>query len=180
MFSYFNADPTNIRNIPELGGGGMWDIGCYGITMSRYMFEEEPCRVVSLLEMDPEMKTDRLSSLIMEFPTGQAQFAVSTQLVPFQRFHLFGTGGHLEIKIPFNAPKDRECVVTHDQGDILLEKITSHTYPVVDQYSLMADAFARAVLEDIEVPVTLEDALLNTRVLKAVYASAASGKWVEI
>ncbi len=180
MFSYYNADPSNIRNIPELGGGGMWDIGCYGITMSRYMFEEEPKRVISLLEMDPEMKIDRLSSVIMDFPSGQAQFAVSTQLAPYQRFHLFGTGGHLEIMIPFNAPNDRSCIVAQDKGNILLDEITTHTYPVADQYSLMGDAFSKAILEGSEVPVTLEDALKNTRVLKAVYESAGSGKWIEI
>ena len=180
MFSYYNADPSNIRNIPELGGGGMWDIGCYGITMSRYMFEEEPKRVISLLEMDPEMKIDRLSSVIMDFPSGQAQFAVCTQLAPYQRFHLFGTGGHLEIMIPFNAPNDRSCIVAQDKGNILLDEITTHTYPVADQYSLMGDAFSKAILEGSEVPVTLEDALKNTRVLKAVYESAGSGKWIEI
>ena len=83
IFSYYNVDPSNIRNIPELGGGGIWDIGCYLVTTSRYIFEQEPVRLVAILEFDPEMKTDRLGSVIMEFPSGQALFAVSTQLVPY-------------------------------------------------------------------------------------------------
>jgi len=180
MFSYYNVDPANIRNILELGGGGLWDIGCYCVTMSRYIFEEEPRRLVAILEFDPEMKTDRLSSVMMEFPSGQSQFAVSTQLVPYQRMHVFGTGGHLEVQIPFNAPNDRPCTVAQDRGSILLDEITTHSYPVADQYTLMGDAFSKAILEDTEVPATLEDGLKNTRVLNAIFESAEQGKWVEI
>ncbi len=180
MFSYHNPDPSNIRNIRELGGGGILDIGCYPVTMSRYIFEEEPLRVIALLEFDPEMGTDRLGSVIMEFPSGQAQFAVSTQLVPYQRMHLFGTEGHLEVHIPFNAPGDRPCTVAHDRGSILLDEIRIKSFPVADQYRLMGGAFSRAILEDTEVPVPLEDGLANTRVLTAIFASAAKGEWIEV
>jgi predicted dehydrogenase len=179
-FCYYNVDPENIRNIPELGGGGMWDIGCYCATMSRYLFEQEPVRLVSSLEFDPEMKTDRLGSVIMEFPSGQALFAVSTQVNAFQRMHILGTSGHLEVKIPFNAPNDRPCVVAQDRGSIMMDEITKHEYPVTDQYTLMGDDFSRAILEDGEVPVSLEDALNNTKVLTAIFESATQGKWVEI
>jgi predicted dehydrogenase len=179
-FSYYNVDPTNIRNIPELGGGGIWDIGCYCVAMSRYLFEQEPIQLVSTLEYDPEMKTDRLGSVIMEFPAGQAIFAVSTQLTAFQRVHILGTGGHLEVKIPFNAPCDRPCTVAQDRGSILLDEITTHTYPVTDHYTRMGDDFAKAVLGQGEVPVSLEDALHNTRVLAAIFESAESGQWVKI
>ena len=179
-FSYYDVDPANIRNIPELGGGGIWDIGCYPVTISRYIFEQEPVRLVANLEFDPEMKTDRLGSVMMEFPSGQAQFAVSTQLVPYQRMHIFGTGGHLEVQIPFNAPNDRPCTVAQDRGSILLDEITTHEYPVTDQYTQMADAFSKAVQEDAEVPVTLEDALNNTRVLTAIFQSAGSREWVKV
>jgi predicted dehydrogenase len=180
MFSYHNADPGNIRNIKEMGGGGMWDIGCYPVTMSRFLFEKEPLRVMSLLEFDPEMGTDRLSSVIMEFPTGQSQFAVSTQLVPYQRMHVFGTRGHLEIKIPWNAPNDRSCTVAYDSGDILLDTVEIREYPVVDQYTLMGDAFSKAILENSEVPVTLEDGLNNTRVLAAIFESARQAQWINL
>jgi len=180
MFSYYNTDPDNIRNIQELGGGGIWDIGCYCATMSRYIFEEEPKRLVSNLEFDPEMNTDRLASVLLDFPSGQALFAVSTQLVPYQRMHVFGTKGHLEVKIPFNAPNDRACTVAQDIGSIFLDEITTHAYPVADQYTLMSDAFSKAILTDGDVPVSLEDALNNTKVLTAIFESAKRGLWVEL
>jgi predicted dehydrogenase len=80
FFSYFNRDPANIRNVPEWGGGGLMDIGCYPITTSRFVFREEPLRVMGLIERDPEMKIDRLTSAILDFPSGQSIFACSTQL----------------------------------------------------------------------------------------------------
>jgi len=179
-FSYYNDDPTNIRNIKELGGGGIWDIGCYCTTMSRYIFEEEPLRVVSNLEFDPETNTDRLASVLMDFPSGQALFAVSTQLVPYQRMHVFGTKGHLEVMIPFNAPKQRSCTVAQDIGTLLPDEITTHSYPVADQYTLMCETFSKAILEDGELPVSLEDAWYNTKVLTAIFDSAKSGSWVQL
>ena len=180
MFSYYNTDPENIRNKPEMGGGGMWDIGCYCVTMSRFLFGEEPVSVMALLEFDPEMKTDRLGSVLMEFPSGQSQFAVSTQLVPYQRMHMFGTRGHLEVSIPWNAPNDRPCKVIQDEGDKFMEEVTVHTFPVTDQYTLMGDAFSRAILEGTGVPVPLEDGWNNTRALRAIFESAERRAWVEL
>ncbi|HSM76070.1 MAG TPA: Gfo/Idh/MocA family oxidoreductase, partial [Bryobacteraceae bacterium] len=119
-FSYFNNDPSNIRNIPEYGGGGLMDIGCYPIFTSRFLFGEEPSRVSGLLELDPEMKTDRLSSAILDFPSGQAIFTCSTQMVPYQRMQILGTKGRVEIEIPFNAPPDRRCRIFVDIGGDLL------------------------------------------------------------
>ena len=179
-FTYYNRDPDNIRNIPELGGGGIWDIGCYPVTMSRYLFEEEPVRLVATLEFDPEMRTDRLGSVILEFPSGQAQFFCSTQLAGYQRMHILGTSGHLEVQIPFNAPTDRELKVLQDRGNILLDEITTHSLRVNNQYTSMCDEFSKAILEDSEVPVTLEDALNNTRVLSAIFESSNKGAWVKI
>lgn len=180
VFSYYNVDPANIRNIPETGGGAIWDIGCYPVTLSRFLFGDEPLRVTASLEYDPVMKTDRLGSVIMDFQAGQALFGVSTQLVPFQRIHILGTRGHLELPIPFNAPKDRPCNLLQDSGSILQDEIVTHSFPTADQYTLQGDAFSQAILENREVPSTFEDALLNTRVLKAIFAATKSGQWVAL
>jgi predicted dehydrogenase len=67
FFSYFNEDPGNVRNVPEYGGGGLYDIGCYPITVSRFLFEAEPLRVAGCLQRDPRFGTDRLASGVMEF-----------------------------------------------------------------------------------------------------------------
>jgi predicted dehydrogenase len=178
FFSYFNADPKNIRNIPECGGGGLMDIGCYPINTSRFIFGEEPSRVVGLMEKDPDLHVDRLTSAILDFPSGQATFTCSTQLVPYQRMQILGTKGRIEIEIPFNAPNDRPCRILIDDGkDLFGGGITTETFPTCDQYTIQGDVFSRAVREGTEVPVPLTDAIKNMAVIEAICRSVESGKW---
>jgi predicted dehydrogenase len=178
FFSYFNNNPKNIRNIPECGGGGLMDIGCYPVNTSRFMFGEEPLRVLGLVERDPQMRIDRLTSAILEFPSGQSIFTCSTQLVPYQRSQFFGTKGRIEIEIPFNAPIDRPTRIFVDDGrDVFGTGITTETFPICDQYTIQGDVFSRAVRGDGEVPVSLEDAVKNMAVIEALFRSAESGKW---
>jgi len=178
VFSYFNVDPSNIRNRVECGGGALMDIGCYLIHASRYAFRQEPTRVMASIDRDPEMRTDRLTSAILEFPGGQCIFTCSTQLVPYQRIHFLGASGRIEIEIPFNAPPDRPTRILIDgSGDLFGGGIVTETFPVCDQYTLQGDAFSKAILEGTEVPVALEDAIKNMAVIEAIFNSAASGKW---
>jgi predicted dehydrogenase len=165
----------------EWGGGGMMDIGCYPIVTSRFIWGEEPARVSGLVERDPEFKTDRLASAILDFPSGQATFVCSTQMVPYQRMQFFGTKGRIEIEIPFNAPPDRETRVFIDDGkDVFGSGITIETFPICDQYTIQGDAFSRAIREGGEVPSPLEDAIKNMALIEAVFRSAQSGRWEEV
>ena len=177
-FSYFNRDPQNVRSKVEWGGGGMLDIGCYPITTSRFIFGEEPVRVAGLIERDPDFRTDRLASAILEFPSGQAVFTCSTQLVAYQRMQFLGTTGRIEIEIPFNAPPDRACRIFIDDGrDVFGAGIRIETIPVCDQYTVQGDAFSRAIREGSDVPVPLEDAIGNMAVIEAVFRAGESGRW---
>jgi predicted dehydrogenase len=177
FFSYHNVNPANIRNIPECGGGALMDIGCYPINIARFLFNEEPVGVMGLIDRDPAMKTDRLTSAILHFPSGQSVFTCSTQLVPYQRINVFGTRGRIEIEIPFNAPNDRPCRILIDDGhDLFGGGITIEAFPICDQYTIQGDAFSKAIIENTTVPVPLEDAIKNMAVIEAVFRSAASGK----
>ena len=177
-FSYFNEDPANVRNVPAYGGGALLDIGCYPITISRFLFAEEPRRVLGLVARDPRFGTDRATSAILDFPSGQSIFTVGTQLAPYQRVQAVGTKGRIEVEIPFNAPNDRPCRVFLDDGrDVFGGGIESVAYDVCDQYTIQGDRFSQAILEDGPVPIPLEDAVLNMRVIDAIFRSADSGGW---
>jgi predicted dehydrogenase len=178
VFSYFNRDARNIRNVLDWGGGGLYDIGCYPITTSRFIFGDEPSRVMGLVERDPEFQTDRLASVMLDFPAGQAIFTCSTQLVPYQRMQFLGTKGRIEIEIPFNAPNDRPCRIFIDDGrDVFGGGVSTETFPTCDQYTIQGDVFSRAVRGDSEVPVSIEDAIGNMAVLEAVFRSAETARW---
>ena len=178
VFSYFNIKPENIRNRVEAGGGGVYDIGCYLIHASRYAFRHEPARVVALLDRDPALGTDRLTSALLDFHSGQAAIICSTQLIPYQRIHFLGSRGRIELEIPFNAPPDRPTRLFIDTtGDLTGSGITTETFPAGDQYTMQGDAFAKAISEDTEVPVPLEDSIANMAVIEAIFRSANSGQW---
>jgi len=177
-FSYHNVNPANIRNKVETGGGGVYDIGCYCIQSARFAFGQGPTRVVATLERDPQLGTDRLASALLEFPAGHAIFTCSTQMIPYQRVHFLGTRGRIEIEIPFNAPNDRPTRLFIDSsGDLTFKDIATETFPTADQYTLQGDAFARAIRDNAEVPVPLEDSIANMAVIDAIFRSAQSGQW---
>jgi predicted dehydrogenase len=178
FFSYFNRDPANIRNIVAYGGGGLMDIGCYPIMTSRFIFGEEPRRVLGLLERDPQMKTDRLTSAVLDFPSGHAIFTCSTQLISYQRMQILGTRGRIEVEIPFNAPVDRSCRILVDDGrDLFGGGVRVEEFPTCDQYTIQGDEFSRAVRQGGEVPVPLEDAIRHMAIIDAIFRSSESGKW---
>jgi predicted dehydrogenase len=178
FFSYHNVDPANIRNRLDVGGGALMDIGCYLIQAARFAFGQEPNRVIGLIDRDPQMHTDRLTSAILDFPAGQAAFTCSTQLVPYQRFQFLGAKGRIELEVPVNAPPDKPVRLHIDSGvDLFGGGITTETFPVCDQYTLQGDAFSRAILDDTEVPVPVEDAIRNMAVIDAIFRSSSTGKW---
>ena len=171
-FSYFNPDPANIRNQLDLGGGALMDIGCYPITISRFMFEAEPRRVLGLIERDRVSETDTLTTGVLDFPNGHATFTCSTRLAPYQRMVFFGTEGRIEVLIPFNAPNDTPTRI------LLNEQIID--LPICDQYEIQGSRFSQAIREDHEQPIPLEDAVANMIVIDAVFRSAKLGQWEEI
>ena len=176
FFSYYNVDPNNIRNLAGMGGGGLMDIGCYCISLSRFIFDGEPHRVSGIVEYDPGFQVDRLVSAVLDFGRGTATFTCATQLSPYQRVNIFGTEGRVDIEIPFNAPTDRPCRMWHQHGsetdEILLD--------VCNQYTIQGDLFSQAVLNDTDVPTPLEDAVANMKVIEAIVRSAESGTWAEV
>ncbi len=176
FFSYFDTDPANIRNRAEMGGGGLMDIGCYCISLSRLLFGAEPARVCASVEYDPRFGTDRLASGILDFGAGTATFTCSTQLVPHQRVTIFGTTGCIDIEIPFNAPPDRPCRLWHRDGT----QVTEVVVDITDQYAIQGDLFARAIIDDTPVPTPLEDAVANMRVLEAILESGRRAVWCAV
>lgn len=174
FFSYFLLDPNNIRNMADIGGGGLMDIGCYCISLARFIFGAEPERVCGIVEYDPVMKIDRLASGILDFGRGTATFTCATQLAPYQRVNILGTEGRVEIEIPFNAPPDRPCKMWHQRAG----EIEEIQLDICDQYTIQGDLFSRAVLDDSPVPTPLEDAVANMKVIEAIIQSSQRGSWV--
>ncbi|MEZ2132617.1 MULTISPECIES: Gfo/Idh/MocA family protein [unclassified Sinorhizobium] len=174
-FTYFNRDPANMRNIPELGGGGLPDIGVYPVVSSRFSTGKEPLRVQALTERDPEFGTDIYSSVRADFGEFELSFYISTQMANRQIMVFHGTDGYIEVKSPFNADRwgAEEVELTdrsHGQSQI-------YRFPDSRQYKREAEAFARAAQGEQEEVVTLENSKLNQKVIDAIYRASEKDGW---
>jgi predicted dehydrogenase len=174
FFSFTTLDPADIRNQKEMGGGGIMDIGCYCISLSRFLFEREPIGILGKAAFDPDWGIDRIASGIIDFGTGTSTFTCSTQLTPYQRVNIIGLQGRIEIEVPFNAPPDKPNRMWLHMADDSKEIL----FPVADQYTFEADAFAKAILNNEPVPTPLEDAVNNMKVIEAFFKSAKEEKFV--
>ena len=179
FFSYFNDDPGNIRNQADIGGGALFDIGCYAIVAGRDLFEADPARVIALVDRDPALGTDRTTSALADFGGGrQLGFTVSTQAQRYQRLNIVGTGGRIEVLIPFNAPQGEATTILVDTtGALDGSGVERETLQPCDQYTLQGEAFSRAVRAEVMLPYGLDDAVMNMRIIDALLRSEHSGRW---
>jgi predicted dehydrogenase len=175
-FSYFNVDPQNVRNMKDIGGGALMDIGCYGISVARFITGREPRRVSAISDMDPSFGTDRLTTAVLDFGDAVGSFTCSTQLGRHQRVDIAGSEGIIEIEIPFNPPIDRRCTIVLRQGD----RVEPVAVERANQFEREVAAFSCAIEADEPVPTPLSDAVANMQVIDAVRESAASRRWVDL
>ncbi|MEJ2567658.1 MAG: Gfo/Idh/MocA family oxidoreductase [candidate division WOR-3 bacterium] len=176
IFSYYNDDPKDIRNKPETGGGGLLDIGCYCISLSRFLFNNEPIRVCATMEYDPGMKIDSLVSAVLEFETGTSTFTCSTQMAAHSHVEICGTNGKIEMENPFIPPPESKNKIKYRIGprtkEIVFEKC--------NQYTIQGDLFSQAILNDSNAPTPIEDGVANMKVIDKIIESHKKGTWIKI
>ncbi len=172
-FAYDLRDPDNIRNRLDTGGGSLMDIGCYAVSVPRFIFGREPQRVIGLFVRDPEFKTDILASAVLDFGGGRSVFTVGTQAFSGQRVEIHGGDGRISIEVPFNMYPDVAPVMT------VATSIGQRQpeLPPADQWGLEFELFSKALREGLPVPTPAEDAVANQKVLDALFRSEASGRW---
>jgi len=173
-FSYFNDDPSNIRNVAAWGGGALMDIGCYCIHLSRSLFGREPVGAEAIMKLDPHSGVDILTSATLDFGEGTAGFTVGTRIEPDQRVHIYGTEGHIEIEIPFNIRADRQArvMLTTGRTSPVAPNTEVITFDAVDQYGLEVEAIGQAVIDGRPLVGAAADSVANMAVIDRLVGSA--------
>lgn len=173
-FSYDNDDPANIRNIPEMGGGALMDIGCYCIDLSRLLFGSEPTTIASHVRRDPVLHVDTTTSALLGFGPGVASFTCSMRAKADQYVVVHGTEGRLRLDVPFNIPPDRATeVVVHTGASLPADADGEvHRFEPIDPYAVQGQRFAAAVLAGDPVPTPPSEGVATMRVLERVAAAA--------
>ncbi|MDG5766352.1 Gfo/Idh/MocA family oxidoreductase [Balneolales bacterium ANBcel1] len=165
FFSYYNDNPEDIRNQPGMGGGGLMDIGCYCINSARYLFGCEPGNVSGVTETEPGFGVDRLASGLLDFGTGTAVFSCTMRSPAYQYMKIFGTKGHIHLEWPFTPDLEKESELTLVTSD----QTRTESFPPANHYTIMADRFAKSIIHDTAVPIPLEDAVANMKVIDVIH-----------
>ena len=177
-FTYFNRDPSNMRNIPALGGGGLPDIGVYPTITTRFSTGAEPLRVQATTERDPEFGTDIYSSVRADFGDFELSFYISTQMANRQIMVFHGTEGFIEVKSPFNADRygAEEVELTNQNHGV------SQIFRFADsrQYRCEAEAFATAATGGKAEVVSLESSRRNQAFIDAIYRASEKEGWEKL
>ena len=177
-FSYSKRDGNDVRSRVEYGGGVLLDIGCYPITIARWMFGREPVSAVATIERDPEYGVDRLTSGVLCFDGGQATFSCGGQLVPYQRVELYGDHGRIEVEVPFTpSPTSRSRLFVDDGSRLADASAECIEIDAANQYTLQGDQFSAAIRGVGAVPCPIDDAIANMRVIDALFRSSETGRF---
>lgn len=175
-FSYFNSNPDDYRHHPEMGGGGLLDVGCYCVSVARLLFQTEPVRLSAMMELDPKTRVDRYVSAVLEFPNGMASFTCATHMAFGQQVLIHGDRAALLVETPFIPPADRPARIMLKREKASEEILV----PQADHYTLQADVFSRAIKDNTPLPWTATDAWKNLHVLDAIKQSGKTKTWVEL
>ena len=174
-FTFFTDDPKNTRNIPELGGGALRDIGVYPVVTSRITTGQEPLKLRAETQYSPEFGTDIFTSASLQFDGFTMSFYCSTQLSLYQEMSFHGDAGRIHLDAPFNAGLyDHARVHIYNDKDM---SQTSHQYNNAHQYTLQVEAFVNAVNDRNHDHFTLENSRANQRVIDALFRAGKSGDW---
>jgi predicted dehydrogenase len=176
-FSYNNRETDNIRNKVEMGGGALLDVGCYSVSLSRWLFNEEPAQVLGHITPMPGEEVDCLTSAIMEFSAGSASFTASTKIEPVQYVEAIGEEGSLYLNRPFYNDSGATTQLLRVIRNRVVEEIE---VPDTNHYSAMGDAFALSIFNDSDVPTPLTDAIANMRAIDGIFKSAAERQWITL
>ena len=153
-FSYDNSgDPGNIRNQPEMGGGGLRDIGVYTIGSARYVMGCDLENISANIRYENGFDVFASVQGLLGGATYSAY--VSTRMHPHQEMVFHGTDGLLRLTAPFNPNVFGEARVELHQPDLglLVEK-----FPNANHYVNQVEAFGHSIYKGVDYPWSLEQA----------------------
>jgi len=176
VFTYHNTNENDVRNKPGIGGGGLMDIGCYCISVARFLLGKEPSQVLGKLAIDENFHVDKHAHALLDFGDVSSSLYCSTQSEASQRVYVSGEQGSLTIEYPFYQPEQCETTLVWQQHN----HTSSQHIAGCDHYVHQVDALAKAITTEQPVPTPLSDALANMKVIEAIATSHQNSGWVAI
>ncbi|MBT2644655.1 Gfo/Idh/MocA family oxidoreductase [Bacillus sp. ISL-41] len=177
-FSYYMVDrETNIRMNKSLGGGSIYDVGCYCIHSMRFILGAEPVKVHVHGRLDPETGVDVSAVAYLEFDQGiQGVFDCSFEANFRQEFEVVGTKGRILVPRAFRPDVEGGVglVIVESDGQQRTEQVDG------DIYLYEIDHLSEAILEKKPLSYPAEKTIANMRVIDACYSSLEKKEEVTI
>jgi predicted dehydrogenase len=177
-FSFMLDRPGDIRSKPEVGGGSLYDVGCYPVALARYMAGQEPLEVTAQGRWS-QSGIDDLVVATVRFP-GEifAQLTCGFVLPLRREYEIFGSTGSLAVTYAYNPRADHPDQIIQYGDD--REVVDVMPLEPVDSYVLMIDDFSAAVMGERELLFPPDDAVKNMRVIDAIYKALRDGGMVSV
>ena len=178
-FTYYNVDPTNMRNQLSLGGGALPDIGVYPTVSTRFVTGKEPKRVQATIERDKKFGTDIYSSIRADFGDFELSFYLSTQMANRQLMAFHGDKGFIEVRFALQcralrSPPRRACTTR------ATPRRRCSASPARSNTGCEVETFARAAQGGKEEVFTLESSVLNQKVIDAIFRAGDKDGWESV
>ncbi len=171
-------DPVNFRMVPEMGGGALLDVGCYGVSVARWIYGEEPRRVQCEACFHPN-GVDTHATAMLRFDgdriaTVEASFMAGLQ----QTYSVVGEKGAIDLPHDAFIPWEKDAAYTLREKDA--ESADPVRVPGADEYQLMVEHFATAARGDVPIACPPGDSIHNMRVLDALAQAARERRAVRL
>ena len=159
----FPIDMSDWRLDPARGAGGLWDVGCYGVSTVRLYAGAEPSEITGRARFT-ERGVDVSLSASMKFPNGILGQVDCSFEQPFRCvYEVVGTKGFVEVPMAYLPPESPVARFFDADGKLVEEK----TYDGRNQYACMVDVFAQGVRQG-HLPAPAEDGVDQMKALDAV------------
>lgn len=176
-FSFMLDRPGDVRWDPALGGGALYDVGCYPISFTRFITGQEPLSVTAQIQRG-ETGVDMLGVATLEFPGGVLAHLNWSFALPLRRyFEAVGTEGSLVVNRAYNPKGDPGEILRFGVDRELIELIP---LPPQNSYTLMVQDFNAAVQGERDLMFPPDDAVGNMDVIDAIFLAAREGRTVNI
>ena len=176
--SFYLEDRTNdIRMDKEMGGGSIYDLGCYSIQAARYITRAEPVEVQAHAEIDEKTGVDISAVVRMKMDNGiPAIFDCSFDMAVRNEYEVIGTKGSIYIPLAFRPDVFGGIgpVIIKGNGVVREEKVSG------DIYKLEIENFSEAVLTDGQPVITGQSTIENMLVIDACLESIKTGEKVKL
>ena len=179
----FWGEPDNIRVRPEVGGGALYDIGCYVLSWTRFVMGETPLAIAATLVEDEPTGVDKTAVATLRFSRGRtANVSAGIRMSGGQHAVVYGTKGRIEVEAPFHPSPRRD---EHPGSQLVIESegqrtVESHAGDHRPFYEAVTQ-FQHSVLTQEPLPFpAMEDILEQARLMDVCRLAAQEDRWVDL